>query len=389
MASKDTATYWKERVASRKINGTLSSTLYARMSHSGKQSFINLNTANKTTAANTAATLWSKLKSDGWESVKPTKSTAATITIGEYLKQVEASHTLKKATFNTYTRKLRTLASGIAGIKSATHYDKKSAQDRRDKIEKLPCSILNADNVRKWKRKRLKGLSGEEERKAINTLNSILADARSLFGKKVAPEVDVSFETAPLSGIVVSNIKSKKFEHEIPYEDLVSAAQAELSDDQLAVFLLAAGCGLRRSEIDRLRGEDIDLKAGTVRVTNTADGKVKRDSSIRTVHFSVGGVIADALNGRELNFYVVCPGSKFSRTLKEHEYRCDDAMLPLIVWLRKQGITETKTIHYLRKACGDVIARQHGIAVAANTLGNSIQVCHATYSDHTNTKAVL
>lgn len=389
MPSKDTATYWKDRVQPRTIRGALSSTLYARLSHDGKQAWINLNTANKTTAANTAASTWAKLKKEGWESVKPSKSTAETITIGEYLKQVEASHTLKKATFNTYARKLRTLAAEIAGIKSGTHYDKQSAKDRRDKIEKLTCSILNADNVRKWKRKRLKGLTGETERKAINTLNSILADARSLFGKKVAPEVDVSFETAPLSGIVVSNIKSKKFEHEIPYEDLVSAAQAELKDDQLAVFLLAAGCGLRRSEIDRLRGEDIDLKAGTVRVTNTADGKVKRDSSIRTVHFSTDGVIADALKDRELNFYVICPSSKFSRDLKEDRYRCDDAMLPLIDWLRKQDITETKAIHYLRKACGDVIARQHGIAVAANTLGNSIQVCHATYSDHNNTKAVL
>jgi integrase len=389
MASKDTATYWKERVAPRMIKGKPSPTLYARLSHNGKQAFINLNTANKTTAANTAAAKWATLKKDGWEAVKPTKSTAETITIGEYIKQVEASHIIKKSTFNVYTRKLRTLAAEITGIPSATHYDKQSAKDRRDKIEKLPCSVLTADNVRKWKRKRLKGLEGEAERKALNTLNSILADARSLFGKKVAPEVNVSFDIAPLSGIVVSNIKSKKFEHEVDYQKLVDAAQSELKDDQLAVFLLAAGCGLRRSEIDRLRGEDIDVKAGTIRVTNTADGNVKRDSSVRTVYYSKDGIVAEALKGRGTNFYAICPSAKFSRNLKEDRYRCDDAMLPLIDWLRKQGVTETKAIHYLRKACGDVVARQHGIAVAANTLGNSIQVCHATYSDHNNTKAVL
>lgn len=389
MPSKDTATYWKDRVAPRQIDGQPSSTLYARMSHDGKQAWINLNVANKTTAANIAASMWGKLKSEGWESIKPTKSTGDTIKISEYLQQVEASHALKKATFNTYTRKLRTLASELAGLKKATHYDKKSAADRRNKVEQLPCSILSAENVRKWKRKRLKGLSGEAESMATNTLNSILSDARALFGKKVLPEVDVTFDVVPLSGIVISNIKSKRFEHDVDYRTLVATAKDELDDEQLAVFLLAAGCGLRRSEIDRLRGEDIDLKAGTVRVTNTADGAVKRDSSLRTVRFSKDGIIADILKDRALNFYVVCPSAKFIKGLQGHQYRCDEAMFPLVDWLRRQGVRETKPIHYLRKAFGDMVAREHGIAVAANTLGNSIQVCYATYSDHTNTQAIL
>jgi integrase len=389
MPSKDTATYWKDRIAHQQIRGKTSTTLYARMSHEGRQSIINLNTANRTTAANTAASMWSKLKAEGWESIKPTKSTAETIKISEYLKQVEESHVLKKATFDTYARKLRTLVSELAGFKKATHYDKQSATDRRDKIEQLPCSILSAENVRKWKRKRLKGLSGEAESMATNTLNSILSDARALFGKKVLPEVDVVFEAVPLSGIVISNIKSKRFEHDVDYRTLVAAAKDELDAEQLAVFLLAAGCGLRRSEIDRLRGEDIDLKAGTVRVTNTADGAVKRDSSLRTVRFSKDGIIADILKDRALNFYVVCPNAKFSRGLRGHQYRCDEAMFSLVDWLRGKGIRETKPIHYLRKAFGDMVAREHGIAVAANTLGNSIQVCYATYSDHTNTQAIL
>ena len=389
MPSKDTATYWKDHVAHQQIRGKTTSTFYARMAHGGKQSLINLNTANRTAAANAAASMWAKLKSEGWESIKPTKSTGDTIKISEYLQQVEASHVLKKATFNTYTRKLRTLASELAGLKKGTHHDKKSAADRRNKVEQLPCSILSAENVRKWKRKRLKGLSGEAESMATNTLNSILSDARALFGKKVLPEVDVTFDVVPLSGIVISNIKSKRFEHDVDYRTLVAAAKDELDDEQLAVFLLAACCGLRRSEIDRLRGEDIDLKAGTVRVTNTEDGAVKRDSSLRTVRFSKDGIIADILKDRALNFYVVCPSAKFIKGLQGHQYRCDEAMFPLVDWLRKQGIRETKPIHYLRKAFGDMVAREHGIAVAANTLGNSIQVCYATYSDHTNTQAIL
>jgi integrase len=389
MPSKDTATYWKDRIAPREIHGKTSSTLYARMSHDGRQSIVNLNTANKTTAANTAAAMWSKLKAEGWESIKPTKSTGDTITISEYLRQVEASHVIKRKTFDTYSRRLYTLAGEINGIASARAYDKQAFEERRDKIGKLRCSTLNAENVRKWRRKRLAGLSGDAERSAINTLNSILSNARSLFGSKVLPELDVVFETVPLSGLVVANIKSKPFEHDVDYQTLVAAAKDELNDEQLAVFLLAAGCGLRRSEIDRLRGEDIDLKAGTVRVTNTADGTVKRDSSLRTVHFSIDGIIADVLRGRELNFYVVCPTAKFSRGAQADQYRCDVAMLPLVDWLRKQGVKDTKAIHYLRKACGDTVARKHGIAVAANTLGNSIQVCYATYSDHTNTQAIL
>jgi len=389
MASKDTASYWKERVSTRIIQGQESPTLYARMSHEGRQVFINLNTANRQEAASLAASTWAKLKKEGWEAVKPSKSTGDTITIGEYLEQVEAAHCIKAATFITYARKLRTIAGEIAGIQSHTHFDKKSADERRAKVDKLLCAILSAENVRKWKRKRLKGLSGDAEEMASNTANSILANARSLFGKKILPEIDVKFDSVPLSGIVVSNIKSQKFEHQIDYQELVKAATDELEGDQLAIFILAAGCSLRRSEIDRLRGEDIDLGKGTIRVTNTADGNLKRESSKRTIDFSMSGLVAKALKGRQTNFYVVCPSEKFRRKMREDEYRCDKAMLPLIDWLRSKGITETKAIHYLRKACGDMIARQHGIAVAANTLGNSIQVCHATYSDHTNTKAAL
>lgn len=389
MPSKDTATYWKPRVTHRTIRGKESPTLYARLSHEGRQAFINLNTANKTEAANTAAATWKLLKAEGWEAVKPTKSAAETITIGEYLKQVEAAHIWKKPTFDVYVRKLRTLAAEIKGIPREKRYDTQNAKERRAKVDKLPCSILTADNVRTWRKKRLKGLKGDAEQKAINTLNSILADARALFGKKALPSVDVKFETVPLSGLVVSNIKSQKFSHDVDYNELVRMACKELESDQLCIFLLAAGCGLRRSEIDRLRGEDIDLKACTIRITSTTDGSTKTESSDRTVLFSKGGEVAKALKGRQTNFYVACPGAKFSRNMRSDEYRCDDAMLPLIAWLRSKGVKESKAIHYLRKACGDIVARQHGIAVAANTLGNSIQMCYNTYSDHNNTKAVL
>lgn len=389
MASKDTAAYWKERISTRKIKGENSSTLYARMSHEGRQCFINLNTANRQEGARTAATTWSKLKKDGWEAVKPSKTAGDTITIGDYLKLVEDSHALKSKTFKTYARKLRTLAAEIGGIKPHTHFDKKSAEQRRTKIDKIPCSILTSENVRKWKKKRLKGLEGEAESRALNTANSIIADARSLFGKKILPEVGIGFKTTPLSGLVVSNIESQKFEHQVDYDQLVQTAVNELEGDQLCVFVLAAGCGLRRSEIDRLRGEDIDLKAGTIRVTNTPDGKVKRKRSVRKINFRKDSLIADFLKGRETNFYVICPDQKFKRNMREDEYRCDTAMIPLINWLRSKGVKETKALHYLRKACGDVITRNEGIAVAANTLGNSYAMCHATYSDHSNTESAI
>ena len=51
MASKDTSSYWKERLTTRTIHGATSETLYARMSHEGRQVFINLNTANRQDAA--------------------------------------------------------------------------------------------------------------------------------------------------------------------------------------------------------------------------------------------------------------------------------------------------------------------------------------------------
>jgi integrase len=51
------------------------------------------------------------------------------------------------------------------------------------------------------------------------------------------------------------------------------------------------------------------------------------------------------------------------------------------VWLRKQGVTDAKPVHYLRKCFGSLAVGDHGIFIASKLLGHaSIGITASTYA---------
>ena len=397
MAAKDTATYWKTKVTRRKIRGEQSEHLYARMSHQGRQAWVNLESGNTNTAANTAARSYALLKSEGWESLKPSQKTGDTITIGEYIKAVEALKIIRASTLSGYIKKLRQIAAEIKGIGDAHKYSAKGGSaEWVEKVDKVPLSTLSAERVNKWKTRkldeRLKNLATMDEEdataRAHNTVNSILRNAKGLFSQKILDRVDVAFTTTPLSGVTIGAPTIKPYQAEVNLDELIESA-AELDEDLHLIFLLAAGCGLRRSEIDRLRRQDIDLEACTIKIVSTEDGKVKTNNSVRTLNITEGGVVHSALKAYRLGFHAVCPENK-RPTRKAEKYRCDEQFQKLSAWLRGQGIVKAiQPIHYLRKAFGDRVASKHGIDIAAISLGDSIEMAHKVYNSHNKTKSIL
>lgn len=398
MPAKDTALYWKTKVTKRKMRGELSAHYYARMSHQGRQVWINLCTGNLTTASNTAAAKYELLKLKGWESLKPSKKSGDTITIGEYIKAVEALKITRASTLSGYSKKLRQIAAEIKTIGDAHKYSAKGGSaEWIAKVDKVLLSALSDERVNKWKKRkideRLKKLSAmndeEANDRAQNTVNSILRNAKGLFSKKILRRVDVSFTTTPLSGVAIGAPKITPFQPEIDLDKLIGAAAKELDEDLHLIFLLAAGCGLRRSEIDRLRLQDVDLNTCTIKIQSTEDGRVKTKNSIRTLNISKDGPIYHALKAYRLGFHCVCPENNRPRR-KSEAYRCDEQFHALSKWLRKQGIVKAiQPIHYLRKAFGDRVASKHGIDIAAISLGDSIEMAHKVYNSHNKTKAIL
>lgn len=393
MPAKDTASYWKTKITKRMIRGSDSAHYYARMSHRGRQGWVNLETGNANTAADTAARYYALLKSEGWEALKPSKKTGETITIGEWIESVDSLRMLRKSTFASYARKLRQIAAEIKGIGDAHKYSAKGGSAAWiEKVDQVRLSELTDERVNKWKARRLQAVKDADEdtaSRAINTVNSILRNVKALFGKKILAQIDAEFETVPFSGVSVGGTVINPFQPEVNLDDLIKKAEEELEEDLHLIFLLAAGCGLRRSEIDRLRRQDIDLQACTLKVVSTDDGKVKTKNAVRTLNFTKGGPVHEALKSYRLGFHCVCPEN--SRPARKAEiYRCEKQFLELSAWLRGQGIVKAiQPIHYLRKAFGDRVASQHGIDIAAISLGDSIEIAHRVYNSHNKTKAIL
>ena len=235
----------------------------------------------------------------------------------------------------------------------------------------------------------LVGDTEEEASRANNTINSILRNIKSLFGKKIIEKVDVTFSEVPFSAVKVGGTTISPFQAEVDLDSLIEKASKDLSEDLHLIFLLAAGCGLRRSEIDRLRRQDVDLTACTIKIVSTDDGRVKTKNSVRTLNISKGGIVHEALRAYRLGFHMVNPEAE-RQTRKAESYRCNDLFEELTAWLRAQGIIKAiQPIHYLRKAFGDRVASKHGIDIAAISLGDTIQMAHAVYNSHNKTRAIL
>lgn len=393
MPAKDTALYWKTKITKRTIRESETSHFYARMSHQGRQVWINLESGNVNTAANTAAKKYKLLKSEGWEALLPSKKTGDTITVGEWISSVEALKLLRRATLSSYTRKLRQIAAEIKGIGDAHKYSAKGGSAAWiEKVDKVKLSELTDERVKKWKARRMQAVKDADEaaaNRATNTVNSILRNVKALFGKKILAQIDVEFSTVPFLGVSTGGTVITPFQEEVNLDALIGTASEELDEDLHLIFLLAAGCGLRRSEIDRLRRQDIDLDKCTLKVASTDDGKVKTKNSIRTLNFTEGGPVHEALKNYRLGVHLVCPENP-RPSRKSEIYRCEHQFNELSVWLRAQGIVKAnQPIHYLRKAFGDRIASKHGIDIAAISLGDSIEMAHKVYNSHNKTKAIL
>lgn len=390
MAAKDTASYWKEKVVLRTSN------YYARMSHRNRQVWVKLDTGNINSAAQMAARKFRLLKAEGWDALMPTKKSGDTITVGEYVSEVEGLKIVRQSTLSGYIKKLRQLAAEVKGISDRNRQSIK-AHDWIAKVDKVQLSYLTPERIKRWRKRKideriacLYDLDDEDaHNRAHNTVNAILRNAKGLFSKKILERVDVNFSTLPLSGVSIGAPSIKPFQPEVDFDCLIDTAKNELDEDLHLIFLLAAGCGLRRSEIDRIRRQDIDLSSCKLKVVSTADGSVKTNNSIRTLNFSKGGAVFTAIKTYRLGFHLVCPENDRPKR-KAEKYRCDEQFRELSHWLRSKGIKNAiQPIHYLRKAFGDRVASQHGIDIAAISLGDSIEIAHKVYNSHNKTKAIL
>jgi integrase len=221
-----------------------------------------------------------------------------------------------------------------------------------------------------------------ERTHAEHSVNGILRSARLLFGKRVLRRVLaqrpnlVLPSSLPFAGVEFIPERESDFFYtsEVDARQLIDDALRELSGNQLIIFVLAIGAGLRRNEIDKLPWAHVDLPTGVVTFAPTKYGRLKSDSSVGKIQLEPR--FADLLRKHAVEsrgeFVLPLPIAPKMDVNQHRSYRCDKDFTALCAWLGTKGMTRSRSrIHTLRKEFGSHLAQRRGIFVASAGLRHS------------------
>lgn len=355
-------------------------------------------------AVSKARELKAHLKLHGWEKTvevyRPGDGVRTSdLTIGEFIKLAELHGEIHPRTFHCYARKLRRL---VGGIKRFTHQgsDKYDCSPEgtawRKAVHAVPLEDLTAAAIVAWRGRFLaaRPSHGRERIKAEHTANTIVRNARSLFSKRILKKLQVAVPglclISPFADVELLPESDSDYFYvsKVDVRVLIERAFAELKGEELAVFILAIGGGLRRSEIDNLDWSLIDLVEGTILIMPGAVKRLKSEKSRGTVILEKRFVDAlKALQGKRRGF-VIRPEQAARYVETYSYYRAKLVFDGVCTWLRNYGLTDTdQLIHLLRKEYGSNIAKKHGIhAACASLRQSSIALTAKHYADRKGEK---
>jgi integrase len=142
------------------------------------------------------------------------------------------------------------------------------------------------------------------------------------------------------------------------------------------IYLLAAGAGLRASEIYQVKFEDLRVLNGQTWLF--LPFATKRQKLRGTSHTEKVGIAKGTYDSLKLYQTGNSPSDLIVGGIANQQ-RVHKAF---VRWLKSEcGFTDTKAVHRLRKLLGARLATGPGLYHAARTLRNSITVCEKFYSD--------
>ncbi|MCX6879387.1 MAG: tyrosine-type recombinase/integrase [Verrucomicrobia bacterium] len=346
-----------------------------------------------------AAEIYSFIQANGWaaalERHKPAASTCSdTATVGTFIAAACRISSARRQSLDAYTKAFRLIVSEIREITSERKHDFHGGgvAEWRNQIDAVPLETITPAEIVAWKNRRLREAETDPlaERRAIVTVNSLIRNAKALFGKKILPFIDQSVTVPrllPFEGVAMEKPPSMRYVSKIdPYAILARAKEelAESDPESFKVIVLALVCGLRRSEIDNLLWRAFDFSRSLLRVESTEYHRLKSEDSAGEIDLD-----ADALalfrgyraKAATTTFVIESPNPPPNR-MQARGYRCDGVFVRVLAWLRAQGVDSAKPLHTMRKEIGSVIASEHGIYVASRYLRHSdIRITSAIYAD--------
>lgn len=427
--SKADARYWTDRVSlptyTKGGERRTARHYAARIAVNKRRHTFTLGTANKDTAAKTAARIFEAIISDGWEAAlakyAPSHAAKKSATVGDLIRAAETCASVARDTLADYARAFRHIVADIEGISSVVEIEKgerildpvtgkhrikrvkttkdvrfdyvsKAGKVWRERVDAVALDRITPAKVNLWKLAYVRENGSndfEAERRAKNTCNSKLRQAKGLFSKRIIPHIRHALdlpETLPFDGLEFWPRQSMRYNSKINAPSLIRCAVDELAESEpesFKIFILGIMGGLRAKEIDSLLWRQIDFEAGTVTVEATPYFKPKAETSIGVVQFDAETVqLLRGYRARSKSEFVIESKHAPRPMKKNRERRAKEAFSTLYDWLKKNGVTASKPLHELRKEFGSILCQRGGLYAASRALRHAgVAITAAHYLD--------
>jgi integrase len=372
---KGHADYWKDKVRKltyKKDGVLIEATNYSlRLQSLGRREFFNLNTANKSTAAQQAKQIHAFLVSNGWEATltkfKPEAEAKAEIeTVGDLIAKASKEAEVRPLTLRQYIGALRRVVGAIKGIKSddASKYQP-GGSEWQQRVDRVKLAQITPEKVKEWRNKQIAKLNPEEVKKKQVSVNSTLNQARSIWKH--------SDDASPFDGLKWKQT-AKRFKPTVDAPTLLYWAVEELDKQKpelFKAFILCLYLGLRKGEADCLAWEQIDFEGKRLRIETTKHFQPKSENSEREIPIqeSILETVSRWRKGADLVF--VLNGGDAKPNVNYTYYRASGTWDQLTAWLRSKGVESPKPIHYLRKLSGSLMYANNDVYAAQRFLGHS------------------
>jgi integrase len=400
--SKGDARYWGAPGRLFKDHGVADYS--CRFSVRGQRAQICLDTSNQKEAAKRAAALYKLVAQEGWEAgfalyrPQETPPTPSEVSVGALIEAATKVSSARRQTLDGYAKAFRLIVSEVRGISGDGKFDayKGGLIKWRAKVDAVAMDTITPAEILAWKNKRLRGAETDPlaKRRAIVTVNSLMRNAKSLFGKKLLPFIEQSItlpRPLPFDGVALEKEPSLRYISKIDPIAILAKAREELAETEpeaFKVMILALVCGLRRAEIDNLLWRAFDFAGSSMRVESSEFHELKSEDSAGKMDLDADtlALFRGYRAKKPKAVFVVESPLKHDSKAKAGRYRCNPVFKTVLAWLRKHGVDGHKPLHTLRKEIGSIIASEHGIFEASRYLRHAdIHITSAFYADKKKT----
>jgi integrase len=353
-----------------------------RFCMSGKIRRHSFQTRSREDAAKQAAALWKDIEKSGWETafnkVRPPVAAKAG-TVGALITAALTLSTARAQSLDTYAKAFRRIVAGVSGIEDSAKF-RDAGRSYRERVDAVRLDSITPAAVKAWRNQYLRAAGGDAtaRNRAVITTNSLIRNAKALFGKKILPDIRASVvlpAVLPLDGVTLETPPSLRYKSKVDARLILANAREQLAEKDAEAFkllLLTLVCGLRRSEADLLLWSAFDFAKRTLTLADTEFHRLKSADSAGDIDLDPEtAAIFQGYRAKAPAALFVLDGPPHAPRARTRAYRAEMTQQRLMTWLRSQGVTDVRPLHVMRKEIGSIVATEHGLFAAQRYLRHS------------------